>query len=72
VTLSDLVWLAIGTVETGTMGPEKTINAVRNYVADFLDVNLLDKQPDPLLTGPSSEYPDAVVTLQKHLLRAKR
>jgi predicted dienelactone hydrolase len=72
VTLSDLVWLAVGTVETGTMGPEKTIGAVRNYVADFLDVNLLDKRPDPLLTAPSSEYPDAVVTLPKQMLHAKR
>ncbi len=71
VTPSDLVWLAMGAVKTGTMGPEKTIAAIRNYVASFLDANLLGKEPDALLTGSSTEYRDAVLTTRKELLRAK-
>jgi predicted dienelactone hydrolase len=71
VTPSDLVWLAAGAVKTGTMGPEKTIAAVRNYVAAFLDANLLDRPPDVLLTRPALDYPDAVVTLRNQQLRAK-
>jgi len=71
LTISDAVWLAAGAIKTGSMGPNKTIAAIRNYVAAFLDANLLDKEPDPLLTGPSSEFPDATVTTRKELLRAK-
>ena len=71
VTPSDLVWLAAGAVETGTMGPEKTIAAVRNYIAAFLDANLLDRPPDVLLTRPAADYPDAVVTLRNQPLHAK-
>jgi dienelactone hydrolase len=71
LTLSDAVWLATGAIKTGSMGPEKTIAAVRRYVAAFLDTNLLGKPPDPLLSGPSSEYPDAIVTTSKQSLRAK-
>ena len=50
------------------MGPEKTIAALRNYIAAFLDANLRGRQFNPLLTGPSSDYPDAVVTTHKQLL----
>jgi dienelactone hydrolase len=71
LTPSDAVWLAAGAIETGTMGPDKTIAAVRNYVAAFLDANLLGKPLDPLLTGPSSEFPDATVTTRKESLRTK-
>ncbi len=71
VTPSDLVWLAAGAVETGTMGPEKTIAAMRNYIAAFLDANLLDRPPDVLLTRPPLDYPDAVVTLRNQPLHAK-
>jgi hypothetical protein len=66
---SDLVWLAKGGITTGAMGPEKTIAAVRDYIAAFLDANLRGKPLDPLLTGPSSQYPDAVVTTQMQSLR---
>jgi len=45
------------------MGPERTIAAVRDYIAAFLDMNLRDRSGEALLRGPSSEYPDAVVTL---------
>jgi predicted dienelactone hydrolase len=71
VTLSDAVWLAVGAVKTGSMGPEKSIAAIRNYVAAFLDVHLLGKPIDPLLAGPSSEFPDATVTTRKELLGAR-
>lgn len=71
VTPSDAVWLAIGAIKTGTMGPDKAVAAVRKYVAAFLDAHLLGKPLDPLLTGPSSEFPDATVTTRKGSLRAK-
>jgi hypothetical protein len=56
---------------TGTMGPEKTVEALRNYIAAFLDVNLKGEPMDPLLTRSSSNYPDAEVTTQKQLLCGK-
>ena len=68
VTPSDAVWLAKGAVKTGPMGPEKTIEALRNYVAAFFDTSLRGKPFDPLLTEPSSDYPDAAVTTQKQSL----
>jgi dienelactone hydrolase len=68
VTPSDLVWLAKGAVKTGPMGPEKTIAAVRDYIAAFLDTNVRGRPLDPLLTGPSSTFPDAEVTTQKQSL----
>ena len=43
---------------TGKMGREKTIAAIRDYVAAFLDANLRGQPPDSLLTEPSSRYPD--------------
>jgi len=48
-------------VKTGTMGPEKAVAALRNYIGVFLDSSLRGEAVDPLLTGPSSEYPDAEV-----------
>jgi predicted dienelactone hydrolase len=71
VTPSDAVWLAKYAVRTGAMGPEKTIEALRNYIAAFLDANLRGEPFDPLLRGPSSDYPDAAVTTQKQLLCSK-
>ncbi|HEX6906211.1 MAG TPA: choice-of-anchor D domain-containing protein [Terriglobales bacterium] len=65
VTPSDAVWLARYAVKTGSMGPEKTIAAVRNYVAAFLDTNLRGLPASRLLKGPSRAYPDAVVTTQQ-------
>ncbi len=62
VTPSDLVWLAKGAIKAGTMGPDKAIAAIRDYVAAFLDTNLLGKPSVRLLTGPSSDYPDAAIT----------
>jgi dienelactone hydrolase len=65
LTPSDAVWLAKGAVKSGDMGPDKTIAAIREYVATFLDVNLLGKPVVPLLTGPSSDFPDAVVATKE-------
>jgi hypothetical protein len=68
VTPSDLVWLAKGAVKTGPMGPEKTITAVRDYIPAFLDANLRGGPTGRLLSGPSSDYPDVVVTTQEQRL----
>ena len=68
VTPSDLAWLAKGAVKTGPMGPEKTIEALRDYIAAFLDTNVRGRPLGPLLTGPSSILPDAEVTTQRQLL----
>jgi dienelactone hydrolase len=71
LTPTDAVWLAKGVIRTGTMGVDKTIAAVRDYIAAFLDANLQGRTPARLLTGPSSDYPDAAVTTQKQLLCGK-
>lgn len=68
VALSDWIWLAKDAIKTGPMGPEKTMGAVRDYIAAFLDTNLRGKPMESLLTGPSSEYPDATVTTREQLL----
>jgi dienelactone hydrolase len=62
LTPSDAVWLAKGAVQTGTMGMEKTVEAIRAYVAAFLDTNLKGGSQQQLLKGSSSEYPDVQVT----------
>jgi hypothetical protein len=64
VTPSDAVWLVKGVIKTGPAGTEKTIGAIRDYIAAFLDVNLRGKPSDSLLTGLSADYPDADVTTQ--------
>lgn len=69
---SDWIWLARDAVGTGPMGPEKTMAAVRDYIAAFLDANLRGGPMDPLLTGPSSDYPDAEVTTQNQLLQGRQ
>jgi dienelactone hydrolase len=72
LTPSDAVWLLKdvpgSAVRTGAMGPEKTIAAVRNYIAAFFDTNLLGKPKSVLLNGHSSHYPDAVVKIQEQAL----
>jgi dienelactone hydrolase len=64
LTPSDAVWLAKGAVQTGSVGMEKTVEAIRNYIAVFLDANLNGNAPDRLLNGPSHDYPDVEVTAQ--------
>ncbi len=61
ITPSDAVWLTDGAIQTSG-GMQKTVAAVRNYVAGFLDVNLNVKPGNELLSGPSSDYPDVEVT----------
>ena len=68
LTPSDAVWLASGAIKTGDMGPDKTIAAVRDYIAAFLDTNLRGKPSGALLTGSSADYPDAAVTTQEQQL----
>ena len=68
LSLSDAVWLARGAFETGTIGPDKTMAAVRDYVATFLDENLRDRPSDRLLAGSSADYPGAEVTTQAQAL----
>ena len=71
LTPSDAVWLAKGAIKTGSMGPEKSIAALRDYIGAFLDANLRGKPFDPLLTGPSSDYPDAEVTTETQSMCSK-
>jgi hypothetical protein len=60
-----------GALRTGAMGPEMTVEALRNYIAGLLDVNLLGEPVDPLQTRSSSDNPEAEVTTQKQLLCGK-
>ncbi len=71
LTPSDAIWLAKDAVQTGTMGVEKTIAALRSYIAAFLDASLQGKPWSALLTGPSADYPDAAVTTQQEPLCGK-
>ncbi len=64
LTPSDAVWLAKGAIQTGTVGMESTIAAIRNYIAAFLDTNLKGNPTGLLLQGASSDYPDVEVTTQ--------
>jgi dienelactone hydrolase len=68
VTPSDAVWLAKGAIKTGPMGTEKTVSAMRDYIAAFLDSTLRGKPSNTLLTGTSSDYPDAQVITQEQSL----
>jgi pimeloyl-ACP methyl ester carboxylesterase len=64
LTTSDAVWLARGAIKTGTLGPDRAVAAVRDYIAAFLDTNLRGSELGTLLKGPSLDYPDAAVTTQ--------
>jgi dienelactone hydrolase len=72
LTASDAVWLAKDFPEleaqTGIMGTDKTIAAMRNYIAAFLDNVLLGKMKSPLLTAPSPDYVDVALTNEKQSL----
>jgi pimeloyl-ACP methyl ester carboxylesterase len=54
---TDAVWLARGAIRTGGMSPEKTVAAVREFVAAFLDTELQGRPLDALLTRRSPTYP---------------
>jgi pimeloyl-ACP methyl ester carboxylesterase len=64
MTPTDGIWIAKGAIAPGDMGSDKTISAVRDYVAAFFDAHLRNQPWDPLLLGPSSKYPSAIVTGQ--------
>jgi pimeloyl-ACP methyl ester carboxylesterase len=72
LTASDAVWLAKDfpqlEAQTGSMGADKTMAAMRNYVAAFLDYVLRGKPKSALLMGASPEYPDVALTNEKQAL----
>jgi dienelactone hydrolase len=75
MTPSDAVWLAAHTPElalqTGRMGPERTVAVIRNYIAAFFDANLRGQPMNSLLTGPSPDSPEVVVTTREGSLCGK-
>jgi hypothetical protein len=71
LTLSDALWILPGAFHTGTMGADKTIAAVRDYVAAFLDANLRGKRVSPLLLRNEVKYPGASVTPQNGRLTVR-
>jgi dienelactone hydrolase len=62
LTLSDALWIARGAIASGPKGPDGTVAGIRDYVASFLDNSLRERPVHPLVTGPSSIYPDAAVS----------
>ena len=71
IALSDWIWLTKDAVQTGPMGPQKTMSAMRDYIGAFLDGNLRGEPAHPLLSGPSLDYPDARVMVQGQSLCGK-
>ena len=69
---SDAVWLASDAIGTGVAGPTKTVSAIRDYVAAFLDTNLANNAPSPLLAMSSAQYPAAVLTRAEQALCSQR
>lgn len=68
LTPTDAIWLAKSAILTGPMGPDRTVAAIRDYVAAFFDESLRGKSRNPLLDGPSLIYPDAAVITEGHPL----
>lgn len=68
VAFSDWIWLAGYAVHTGAMGPERTMDAVRDYVGEFLDANLRADGSAFPLRRPSARYSGALVTEQNQPL----
>jgi dienelactone hydrolase len=71
-TPSDTLWLFPTmpglAASVGGMGREKTIAAIRTFVAGFFDSHLLGKPQAALMSAWSSRYPDAIVTNQSQEL----
>jgi len=71
-TSSDAIWMFQNVpgmaASVGNMGREKTIAAIRNYVAAFFDAYLLGNPPEALLNTASTDYPDAIVTSPRQTL----
>ena len=66
LTPSDAIWLTDGAIKTSG-GVEKTVAAVRHYVAAFLDVNLNGKAGNELVADPSPDYPEVEVTTRTQI-----
>jgi dienelactone hydrolase len=64
MTPTDGIWIAKGAIAQGDMGLDKTVTAVRSFVAAFLDANLQHKRWDALLSGPSIDFPSVEVVTQ--------
>jgi len=75
LTPTDAVWLGdyipAWHVETGSLGPEKTVKAVREYVSSFFAAYLLGKPPGMLLNGFSTEFAGVTTTPQNGALCAQ-
>jgi dienelactone hydrolase len=67
-TPTDAIWLFQSvpgmSASVGGMGRQRTITALRNYIAAFFDTNLRGRPPNALLSAPSAKYPDAIVSNQ--------
>src|SRR5215472_2610347 len=68
MTPTEGVWIAEGAIPAGDMGVDKTVTALRRYVAAFLDANLRGRPWDSLLFGSTAEFPAARVTSQNQSL----
>ncbi len=64
VALSDAVWLGNGTIATGPMGIEKTITAIRDASAAFLNAAFTGAPVDGPALRSLLNNPDAVITMQ--------
>ena len=73
--LGDWIWLTPNSVESGPMGPPRTMAAIREYIAAFLDAHLRSTELEParerLLSGAATEFPDAAVVKQEQPLCGK-
>jgi len=61
VTPSDAVWLANGTIETGSWGMERTVATIRDSIAAFLDANLRERPVDIPSIDPSLPRTEAII-----------
>lgn len=66
LTPTDAVWLGDYLpalhVETGSLGRDRTIKAIRDFVSSFFGAHLEEKSPGLLLNGLSTEFVDVTVT----------
>jgi len=73
--LGDWIWLTPNSIESGPMGPARTMSAIREYIAVFLDGYLRGTELDParesLVSGATKEFPDAAVVRQEQSLCGK-
>ena len=68
---TDAVWLGAYLPEletkTGNIGSEKTVDAIRNYVAAFFDSYLSGAPPGRLLNGLSTDYAGVTIVTNRAL-----